>query len=264
MFHILLALILALGVMTVSFSGKISTVIFGAHRVEKNMSLLASFSAGVFIVFVIHSLTESFELISVSLGICMVVLGYLLTHVIQKLIPQSHHHHGEDCELHENTKSIRTILVADGLHNMVDGIALAAATAISWQVGILAWISIVIHETVQEIGEYFALRHAGLSSKRALWRNFLSASTILIGVGIGFLVHELSPSFVGIVLCLAAGMFLSIIAHDLLPATIKGTPLWRHVFVCVAGVALMLAITTFLPHEEQGDEHIERSIAVLR
>mmetsp|Transcript_28985 Transcript_28985/g.72587 ORF Transcript_28985/g.72587 Transcript_28985/m.72587 type:complete len:440 (-) Transcript_28985:575-1894(-) len=73
-------------------------------------------------------------------------------------------------------------LIADGVHNFTDGMAIAAAflqggPSLGWARATI----ILVHELPQEIGDYGMLLGAGMSSIRALAWNFISALTALLG-----------------------------------------------------------------------------------
>jgi zinc and cadmium transporter len=107
------------------------------------------------------------------------------------------------------------ILVADGAHNFIGGLAVAGAFLVDIRVGLVTWIAAAAHEIPQELGDFGILVHAGWSKRRALAFNFASALTFLIG---GWVAYALSGAFeVTWLLPFAAGNFLYIAAADLLP-----------------------------------------------
>ncbi len=78
-----------------------------------------------------------------------------------------------------------------------------------------------VHELVQEVSEFFVLKQAGYSTKKALLTNFAVSSTILIGsIGGTFLLDtfsELELPLMGI----AAGAFLVVVFQDLIPHSVR-------------------------------------------
>jgi zinc and cadmium transporter len=135
------------------------------------------------------------------------------------------------------------ILIADGLHNFIGGLAVAGAFLIDVRVGISAWIAAAAHEIPQELGDFGILIHGGWRKGSALLYNFLSALTFLIG---GIVAYGASlTTDVTFLLPFAAGNFIYIAAADLIPeikheenATLNVV----HFLSFLAGIALLLIV----------------------
>ena len=151
----------------------------------------------------------------------------LFAFILEKGIHWHHHHTLEHKGLpgqNANLKVIRPYvynnLIGDGLHNLVDGLTLAVAFFTGTSLGIIIFISILIHELAQEFGDFAILIKGGLTPKKALIFNFLSALTALAGFMIGIILIS-TPTFlsliVALILPLAAGNFLYLSAADLIP-----------------------------------------------
>jgi len=266
------AAVSAAAVMLVSLSGVFFSAGYLAAFMHRNLKYLATFSGGVFMLVVYHLLEESLhESDSFALVAGSVLFGAALMQALHHLIPEAHHHHHHDTA-HDHSHSPidgRRVLLADGIHNVGDGVLLVASYAVSIPIGIAATIGIVIHELVQEISEYFVLREAGYSPSQALGRNLVSACTIFIGVALAAFLssaHEIAILFAGI----AAGGFLAIVLQDLLPHAISsaksGANPYMHAAAAIAGVVLMLGVQSLVPHEEHEEEEghaaVARQIAV--
>src|SRR5690606_1418778 len=104
-----------------------------AKLLEKNLHYFVSFSAGVFIYVSFHLVEESLELTSVTglVGL-FVAIGIIAFYLLDKILPESHHHHTEaDGEHFHNKKGAKKMLIGDGIHNIGDGIILVPAFMIS-------------------------------------------------------------------------------------------------------------------------------------
>ena len=108
-------------------------------------------------------------------------------------------------------------LVADGLHNFIDGVLIGASYLVSMPIGLATTIAVILHEIPQEIGDFGVLLHAGFSRRRALWLNFLTATIAILGAVISLLVGARLHHFSAGVLPLAAGGFIYIAGSDLVP-----------------------------------------------
>lgn len=59
------------------------------------------------------------------------------------------------------------VLVADGLHNFLGGLAVGGAFVVDLRLGVVAWIVAAAHEIPQELGDFGLLVHSGWSRTRA-------------------------------------------------------------------------------------------------
>jgi len=136
------------------------------------------------------------------------------------------------------------LLVADGAHNLLGGLAIGAIFIVDIRAGIAAWVGAALHEIPQEIGDFGAIVHAGYTRRKALLYNFLSALTFPIG---GVIAYALGQSVnVGFLVALGAGNFLYIAAADLIPEIKRAErfrdTLMRFVFFAL-GLGLLFAVS---------------------
>jgi zinc and cadmium transporter len=107
------------------------------------------------------------------------------------------------------------VLLGDGLHNFIGGLAIGSTFLIDIRLGITAWLAAAAHEIPQELGDFGVLVHGGWPKGQALLVNALSASTFLLG---GLLAYTLSAAIdVSYLIPFAAGNFVYIAAADLVP-----------------------------------------------
>lgn len=222
--------------------------------VENNLSLLVSFSAGVFMVIAYQLGVEVIEHSStLGAGLVWIIIGALTLWLLFKFLPSSHHHHDTLLETHPHSRlDARRIMTSDALHNVGDGILLAASFAVSSSFGALTALSIFIHELVQEMSEFFVMRQAGYSTKHALVLNFAISSTILIGALGGFFLLESFEMLEVPLLGLAAGAFLVVVVQDLIPHSVRASRhenlYFRHLSWFFVGAILMFVINIFTTH----------------
>lgn len=254
-------LVAALVVMFASLIGIVFLQKTAREFLEGKLSFLVSFSAGVFLITSGALALEVFELVSsVYLGAGLIGLGYALAWGLSALMPESHHHHDAACAATQ--KSARKLIVGDAVHNVADGVVLVVAFAASPALGIAATVSIVIHEALQEISEFFVLRQAGYSVKKALMVNFAVSSSVLVGVFLGYFAlasHDLEI----LLLAVSAGFFLNVVIHDLLPKPHQhetSSVFLKHLGLVLLGALLMGGVASVLgeshSHEEAGHEEV--------
>ncbi|KAK0067473.1 zinc transporter ZIP4 [Biomphalaria pfeifferi] len=142
------------------------------------------------------------------------------------------------------------IILGDGLHNLADGLAIGAAFSGSISVGVGTSIAVFCHELPHELGDFAVLIKSGMSIKKALGLNFLSALTAFIGLYVGIVVSA-NDVVRAWIFAITAGMFIYIALVDLMPLLIKS----KHVLDLVlsnigilTGFAIMLIIAIFEEH----------------
>jgi len=254
--------------MLASLSGKAFTYGIFRNTIQKNLKFLITFALGVFVATLYLLFNEARELEASIVRIALAAgFGALMLEVLQRLIPDAHHHHGADeaecCNTHEcqsnhshndvhpgSKINPKRILLGDAVHNIADGILLVPAYLISLNAGIALTVGILLHEFVQETSEFFILKEAGYSTKRALISNFIVSGTILIGITISIMISTAS-SYAPLLVAFSIGALLYIILRDLLPHTIErvrhGGRATTHIMMLILGVSIMLAVAHVLP-----------------
>jgi zinc and cadmium transporter len=229
-------------IMLVSLSGVIVVWSEIGTWIEERLHLFTSLAAGVFLVVAAHLISHTFhEAETILWPLAFIVLGILVVYSLLHFVPAFHHHgHNPDCD---HSFSPAGILFSDGLHNIGDGLLLAVSFQVSIAAGITAGVAIVIHEIVQEVSEFLVLKASGYSTARALLYNFAVSSTILIGAVGGYIASTKAAVLRMPLLAAAAGSFLVVVGHDLLPHSAHNTKGWTnilsHILWFMTGVVFM-------------------------
>jgi zinc and cadmium transporter len=223
----------------------IVTISVNEERLKATLFALVSLAAGaMFGDTFIHLLPESFKKSSETLGPSMCVLaGILAFFVLEKFLLWRHQH---------TVASGRDIhplgylnLIADGVHNLMDGMMIGASYLVSLPIGIATTMAVVFHEIPQEIGDFGILLHAGFTRRRALLLNYLSAMLAMFGTAVALLVGSSLEGFSSVMLPFTAGGFIYIAGSDLLPelqkelAPAKSTV---QLLAMAGGIGLMLIL----------------------
>jgi zinc transporter ZupT len=172
-------------------------------------------------------------------------------------------------EDHAHSKiDARKILISDGIHNVADGILLGASFAVSSYLGMITALSILIHEIVQEVSEFFVLKEAGYSTKKALITNFLISATILIGSIGSFFLLENFEMLEAPILGIAAGSFLVVVFHDLIPHSVRISAhhkqFTKHFIWFAIGLIIMLSLNSLVGHSFEPELEYLPDIANMR
>ncbi len=205
LFGFFMSLIAWIGLITLSIKERI---------LRKLLLVLVAFSAGALLggAF-LHLLPESIYQGGEPIIVCIwLLIGFAIFFLLEQFL-QWQHQHKVPSEYKQPVGFL--ILVADGVHNFIGGLAIASSFMVSFEVGVITWIAAAAHEIPQELGDYGVLLHSGWEKRNALIFNFISALTIIPGGIITFFVSgSIDTTFL---LPFAAGNFIYIAASDLIP-----------------------------------------------
>lgn len=228
---------------------------------NRALVILIALAAGALIGdSVIHLIPEAFEGIGDerSFGLA-VISGIVLFFVLERYLRWHHAHHGseEEHEGHERYEEgphnptahlAPLVIVADGLHNFIDGIAIAASFVVSVPLGVATTVAIFLHEIPQEIADFALLIHAGYSRAKAVLFNFLSGLTAIIGALAFLLISDSLEGATFFATALTAGAFIYIAIADIVPELHKERHAGKialQLLGLLGGIALMFAMTFF-------------------
>ena len=217
-----------LAVAVVSLVSLVGIATFGLPGLRKHRTILVlvALSAGTLMGDAFfHLLPEAVEARAGdhvdAIGAWM-LLGFLALFLMEVALRARHSHvDPQEHHPHEGEGAIApfawTNLVGDGLHNFLDGAAIAAAFLVDTGVGVATSIAVVVHEVPQELGDFAVLVRAGVKPGRALLWNFLSAAIAFAGALVVLLL-DLDPATIDAYgLPFIAGAFIYIAAADLIP-----------------------------------------------
>lgn len=195
----------------------------------------------------IHLIPEALDsVIHPTIVSLFIISGILFFLIMEKFLHW--HHHGEDKEEHNAYKVGELLIVADSFHNLIDGIIIGASFLVSAPIGIATTIAVVLHEIPQEIGDFAILIHSGYTKKRALWLNFVSGLTAIVGVSIALIFGNIAETFTLWILPIAAGGFIYIAVADLIPELQKTKNLKSsllQIASVIVGISAMVALVIF-------------------
>ncbi|NOZ09932.1 MAG: ZIP family metal transporter [Gammaproteobacteria bacterium] len=201
--------------------------------ISRLLPRLVSFAIGAllgaaFLGLLPHAL-EGRDLGGIHAITAVVLAGVLSFFLLEKMLLWRHCH-AAHCEAHshglEDAQKAATatmVLVGDGIHNLVDGILIAAAFLVDIHLGIVTTFAVITHEIPQEVGDFAILLQSGYSKTRALLFNLLSSLTTIIGGVVAYFALSLSMQLLPYILAVAASSFLYIAMADLIPDLHKRT-----------------------------------------
>lgn len=215
------------------------TLVLKKKSLSKILLILVSLSAGALMggAF-LHLIPESLEVFDGISIFIYVLIGFVLFFIIEKIL-HWRHCHKEECHIHTFA---HMNLVGDIVHNLIDGLIIAASFVINIGLGITTTIAVALHEIPQEIGDFGVLIHGGFNKKKALLLNFVTALTAIIGGIVGFYISGESQGFINFLLPFAAGGFIYIAASDLIPEIRKEKKVLKslvNLVIFIIGIIIM-------------------------
>ncbi len=227
---------------------------------------MVSLSVGVLLsVALLHLLPEAFEsgvadahvlfglMLASLIGFFVLEKIALLRHSHHHEGDGHHHHHGHD--RHEAGRGGVLILIGSSLHNLCDGVLVAAAFLTDPLLGVLTAASIIVHEVPHKLGDFVVLLNSGLARRRTFALILFTSLCSALGGIIGYFVLQQAQDWVPYVLVVAASSFLYISVADLMPQMHERVSLADAVpqlLLVGVGVALIYSVTTLMHH---GHEH---------
>jgi len=173
-----------------------------------------------------------------------VTLGIIVFFCIEKFLYWRHCHE-EECQVHTFAY---ISLVGDGVHNFIDGMIIAATFVFSFELGFITTLAVISHEIPQEIGDFGVLIYGGLSKRKALTYNFISALTAILGAIVTYYVVYLRDNYT-LLVPFAAGGFIYIAATDLMPELHKKSHAGESIIQLLSilfGLGLMAYLTSLI------------------
>jgi len=224
---------------------------------EKLAKYATPFAAGALLsaVFLdlLHEGVEMTEPYNVMLA---ALVGIVLFFFAERFLHWFHHHHVN--EKSETDPSSSLVIVGDTMHNILDGVAIAASFLVSVPTGIVTTLAVAAHEIPQEIGDFGLLLKKGLSRKKVLLVNIMSALATTAAALLTFALGSADKLPIGVLLGLSAGFLLYIAMSDIIPDIHESTPKkklldWQPLMLLFGVIAV--AFTINIAHKYIDPEH---------
>src|SRR5882724_11358357 len=169
--------------------------------------------------------------------------GYLLVQLVEHTIA-GHFHFGEETHKHAMVHPHAALTAVGGLaiHTFFDGVSIAAGFVVSFQLGILIFIAVMLHKIPEGFTVASIMMASGRERKAARQATLIVGAATLLGVLTIAFLHPLT----NYALPFSAGVTLYVAASDLIPeVNNKGEGPMTSIVV-FAGVALYYLTDTLL------------------
>lgn len=230
--ELLYSLIATFFVSLISFVGLI-VLVKKINPENKIITAIIAFAAGSLLAdALIHLLGEHIETFGYDNKTTLLIFaGVIAMLLIEAYFHCSHDSRDEIDHPHEHkNKSVlaKVNLIGDSFHNFLDGLAIAASFAVDPATGIATTIAVSLHEIPQELADAGVLKYAGLTRKKILVLNFLTALTAVVGAVVGYTLNSVTENAERYLIPLVVGQFIYIALADLLPEIHKKSGVFKY------------------------------------
>eukprot|EP01060_Flectonema_neradi_P030141 TRINITY_DN430_c0_g1_i10.p1 TRINITY_DN430_c0_g1~~TRINITY_DN430_c0_g1_i10.p1 ORF type:complete len:583 (+),score=139.17 TRINITY_DN430_c0_g1_i10:61-1809(+) len=154
------------------------------------------------------------------------------------------------------SRIVWVVVIADGVHNITDGLSIGAAFSTSNSLGLSTALASGFHEIPQEVADFAVLLAAGLSPFQAVVLNLLSGCSSIIACFIACAVGTSSNSSTTWFLAITVGSFVYLATGIVLPEVLHAVDKIRfkqlavHSFGMILGALLMWIIAITEDHDD--------------
>lgn len=252
-----------LDVLLFSLIGGVISLIGGIILIRKRSSAeklakyATPFAAGALLsaVFLdlLHEGVEMTEPYNVMLAALVGVVAFFFA---ERFLHWFHHHHVKEESKTDPSSSL--VIIGDTMHNILDGVAIAASFLVSVPTGVVTTLAVAAHEIPQEIGDFGLLLKKGLSRKKVLLVNIMSALATTAAALLTFALGSEDKLPIGVLLGISAGFLLYIAMSDIIPDIHESAPKkklldWQPLMLLLG--VIVVAFTINLAHRYIDPEH---------
>lgn len=223
-------------------------ILFSKKSAKTIATYATPFAAGALLAAAFTDLLpDALDRGDIRIGLYSTLGGILLFFILERSFRWFHHHHEHEDDAADPTAHL--VVIGDTVHNLIDGIALAAAFLVNMETGIVVTLAIAAHEIPKEIGDFGLMLHKGMSRRRVLIMNFVSAMAALVSAVVVYAFGGAVALPLNAMLGMVAGFFIYIAVSDVIPEiheTKENNIAWKQAVILVFGALLIGATTTFL------------------
>jgi len=210
---------------------------------QKNLIYLISFSAGVLLSFsFVHLLPEALDQSKGALFITLI--SFLAFYILEHALTLHTCEEGGECPPHETFTLVSWVGLF--VHSLIDGVVIGAGFEVSFALGILSTLAVLLHELPEGVSSMAIMLYGGYSVREAIKYSVWVALATPFGAVISFLLlGKTNSGLVGLLLAVAAGSFLYVAASDLIPEIHKKSRV-LNIFLTLLGALVPFIASLFL------------------
>lgn len=240
-------------------AGGLISILIGKRSPSMTCWML-SFAGGVMTSIVCFGLIpEAIEHSGVIISVLGIILGILIIMALNRLVDAITEKNHEKLKIHntpeelyhekpmlENQKGLLhsgiIMLVAIGLHNLPEGIAIGAGGTHNVELGTLIAIMIALHNIPEGMAIAAPLLTGGINKGLVLFLTAFSGSPTLIGGLIGVLIGNISDTAIALSLSAAGGAMLYVVFGEIIPQSVVMTKDRTPALVTLFGIIIGLVV----------------------
>ncbi len=182
---------------------------------QQNLIYLISFSAGVLLSFsFIHLLPEALDQNQNAFFITLI--SFLVFYILEHALTLHTCKEKGECLPHETFTLVSWVGLF--IHSLIDGVVIGAGFEVSFALGILSTLAVLLHELPEGISSMAVMLYGGYNVREASIYSTWVALATPVGAILSFLaLRNTSFEVLGFLLAIAAGSFLYVAASDLIP-----------------------------------------------
>ena len=248
------------GIIGMGLGGVVSTLLLKRPS-EKIMCYTLSFAAGIMTGIVCFSLIpEAVDISSIPVTIVGLILGIVVIMILNRVVDRvtkentdelAIHHTHEDYYharpiIENRPKMLRSgiiMLVAIGLHNLPEGIAIGAGGVHDISLGMILALMILVHNLPEGMAIAAPLLAGGLNKGKVILITALTGLPTLIGGLIGVMTGYISDTAVALSLALAGGAMLYVVFGEIIPQSVVMTKNRTATLITLLGIVVALALS---------------------
>ncbi|MGW4504749.1 ZIP family metal transporter [Streptomyces sp. NPDC004436] len=231
-----MAVIVALGAFLMTLAGG-----WTAQRVTDRRHLVLGLAGGLMLGVVgLDLLPEALhaagdEIFGVPLALLLFVAGFLVAHVVERLLAVRHAAHGAEDGARVPQVGLTAAAAMVG-HSLADGVALGAAFQVGGGMGVAVALAVITHDFADGFNTYTLTSLYGNDRRKALLMLFADALAPVVGAA-STLLFTLPEEPLGAYLGFFGGALLYLASAEILPEAHHRHPALSTLMCTVGGVA---------------------------
>ncbi|MCL2718775.1 MAG: ZIP family metal transporter [Lachnospiraceae bacterium] len=248
------------GILAMGLGGLFSALLFKRSS-EKVICWLLSFAAGIMTSVVCFGLMpEAIELSGIAGSVLGLILGVVVIMLLNRIVDKISEAKANNLKVHETheelyhqtpvilnpKKMLRSgiiMIIAIGLHNVPEGIAIGAGGSHDLNLGLLIAIMIALHNIPEGMAIAAPLLAGGVNRGKVVSLTLLCGFTTVFGALIGVLIGNISDFAVALSLSAAGGAMLYVVFGEIIPQAVIMTKSRLAPLITLLGIILGLIMT---------------------
>jgi zinc and cadmium transporter len=228
-----------------------------AGRRDALLPHLVSFATGALLgAALLALLPHAFDAGAGAHGVGIALAGGIIAFFVLEKLVLWRHCHVDSCEAHgpqdrhRDRASATLILWGDAIHNVLDGVLIAAAFLTNPHLGVVTAVAVFAHEIPQEVGDLAILLNGGMTRRRALILNVAVSLASVGGAVVAWFLLADALEWLPYALAVAAASFLYVAVADLIPGLhrrVDAKTSVQQVLLIALGIAV-IAVSHGLAH----------------